>query len=535
MFYGIDLGTTNSVISYGIEITSKDFFELETITNTNGDLITPSVVFFEKDEEPLVGKFALENYKHEPTKTVRWVKRNMGLDYRYQMDGKEYSPQAISGLILKELKLYAENGNMEDSINSVVITVPADFDTKAKQATIDAARIAGFKDVHLIPEPNAAILNYIYKSYERDKIHEYFSEEEKYMLVFDLGGGTFDLSLSAISIDTTGKLSTRVISSSGNKYLGGINFDHDLMIYVLKKALKIYPNDTEKLSALLKFAEVNSEQIIPEEIVNALAQLIRDCEACKEYLSLNNKRTISFYSHERKAYRVEISKEEFERLLKPYLKKIEENVSEVLKQASSNTDNFQKWDDLFGVLLVGGSTHIPAIKHYCIETFGLQPIIGQEVYTSVSRGAAIYASILSGHNNLIKDYKTVVPHDFYIRNTNEYHPIFIKGSTEKHKNLNYEIPFALDIKAPIEIVQKYYNQDGEEIDILLQTINYSHPFMFTGDTLEMNFNIDDDLIMTVSTREDCIDDSVEIAFENKFKLSDETVELEMKKIYALSE
>lgn len=527
MYYGIDLGTTNSVISYGIEIASKDFFELETLTNTNGEVITPSVVFFEENEKPLVGKFALENFKYEPTKTVRWAKRKMGSDYKYQIGDKELTPQNISAYVLKELKLYAERGNIEEEINSVVVTVPADFDTNARQATIDAAKIAGFTTVHLIPEPNAAILNYVYKTYEKDKLKEYFSDEERYMLVFDLGGGTFDLSLSTIKLDNRGKLTTSVITSSGNKYLGGINFDKDLMMYTLKKAMKLYPKDVEPLGILLN--SIENEQTVKEDaILNALAQLMRDCEACKEYLSQNNKRTLSFFSHERKPYRVDISKEEFERLLVPYLNNIQKNVDEVLKQASETTDNFREWSQLFGVLLVGGSTHIPAIKNYCEETFGHEPIIGQEVYTSVSRGAAIYASILAGQNSLIEEYNTVVPHDFYLRNSDEYYEIFKKGGKEKQKNINYEIPFTLDTKAPIEIVQKYYNPSGEETDLLLQTINYSHPFMFTGDTLEMNFSIDDDLIISVSAREDCIDDAVEIVFDNKVKFSEERMELEKK-------
>ncbi|MCM3226322.1 Hsp70 family protein [Terribacillus saccharophilus] len=528
MYYGIDLGTTNSVISYGIEIASKDFFELQTITNQHGDVYTPSVIFFDEGEEPLVGKFALESYKSEPFKTVRWVKRKMGIDYNYKFGDREYNPQVMSAFILNELKSYAEKGNIEDSIDKVVITVPADFDNSAKQATIDAARIAGFSEVHLIPEPNAAILNYIYKTVERNEINEYFSIQEKYMLVFDLGGGTFDLSLSAISVNEEGQLLTRVITSSGNKYLGGINFDNDLLIYVLKKAMKLYPKDIEPINELLIAAEEGSED---EDILNALAQLLRDCEACKEYLSQNKKRTISFFSHQRKPYKVEINKSEFERLLKPYLTKIEECVEDVLKQAMDSIVNFGGWDRLEGVLLVGGSTHIPAIRDYCKETFETELIIGQEVYTSVSRGAAIYASILYGKNAFIKEYNTVVPHDFYIRNNKNYYSIFEKGTTTKQKNLNYEIPFALDTKAPIEIIQKYYNETGDEIDVLLQTINYSHPFMFTGDTLEMNFELNEDLIMSVTAREDCIDDYVEVLIENKSRLTEDEINFEKSKIF----
>ncbi|WP_411738430.1 Hsp70 family protein [Peribacillus sp. S4] len=533
MYLGIDLGTTNSVVSYGLEIASKDFFKLVTPTNSLGEIVTPSVVYFEEGEKPLVGRYALDNFKTDPSNTVRWVKRHMGSDKKFNLCGKVFSPQSISACILKELKYFAEKASLEESISNVVITVPADFDTSAKQATIDAAKIAGFTEVHLISEPNAAILNYINQTYEKDELSEYFSDEEKYMLVFDLGGGTFDLSLSTIKIDSDGKIDTSVVTSSGNKYIGGINFDNDLMVYVLKKAIKIYPKETEQLSLMLKYNENSEKYQSNEELKNCMAQLIRDCEACKEYLSQNNKRTVTFFSHERRAFKVEISRKEFELLLKPYMGKIQENINEVLTQATSNNNTFKGWSDLLGVLLVGGSTNIPYIKEFCTDTFRLEPIVSHDVYISVSRGAAIYSSILSGVNSLVQNYETVVPHDFYLKNDNNYYEIFRKGSNIKQRNINYEIPFSLDTKAPIDIVQKYYNQEGKEIDVLLQTINYSHPFMFTGDTLEMDFKINEDLIISVATREDCIDDSVEIAFENKMKLSEEMLELEKNKLMAI--
>ncbi|RNB87212.1 Hsp70 family protein [Brevibacillus fluminis] len=532
MFYGIDLGTTNSAISYGIQIESKGFFEIQTLTNTNGDLLTPSVVYFEEGSTYSIGENALQNYIHEPNRTIRWVKRKMGLDYKYTIDDIEYSPQSISATILSELKSYAEKGNIDNAIENVVITVPADFDNNAKQATIDAAIIAGFKNVHLIPEPNAAILNYIYKTHEVNKLNDYFSGEDKYILVFDLGGGTFDVSLSAINLIDNGKVSARVITSYGNKYLGGINFDKDLMIYVLNKAIKLNPKDNEPLTLLLKGAMLEDYELIEDESIrSAIARIIMDCEICKKQLCDNKKRTLTFFSHERKTYKVDVSREEFELLLAPYFSQIKANIDNVLTEAIKNTNNkFKAWSDLYGVLMVGGSTRIPAVQSFCENEFNQPIIVDQEIYTSVSRGAAIYASILANESPLVSSYDTVIPHDFGVKLNGEFIPVLQKGTTVKNVDFEYEIPFALDTKAPIEIVQKYYSTKGEETEILIEKINYSHPFMYTGDILEIAFEINDDLILSVSAKESCIEDEVELMVNDFAKLTTEQIQIEQEKI-----
>ncbi|MBX4150748.1 Hsp70 family protein [Paenibacillus lautus] len=535
MHYGIDLGTTNSVISYGYEIPTKDLFEVRPINNQDSKPTTPSVVNFQEDAEPSVGETALRTFMFDSENTVRWVKRKMGTDKRYPILGEDYSPQEISAYILRELKTYAEKSNLKDDIQNIVITVPADFDAAAKQATIDAGKIAGFASVHLIPEPNAAILNFIYKSYELNKLNDYFSETMKYILVFDLGGGTFDVSLSSIHLNDNEKPETSVISSSGNKYLGGYNFDKDLMIYGLKKAIKLYPNDTEALKELLHHAEMYPDlpEHVQHDIKETLARIMNESELCKIDLSRRPKRIFSFFSHERKPYKVEIGVNEFQKILEPHLVTIKENISRVLADASEKTNNeFDDWDKLFGVLLVGGSTEIPAIKNLCRELFKQEPLENIDTYTAVANGAAIYASILEGESTLLESYNTVVPHNYGIRNGSSYLPVLIKGAKDKSSEFNYEIPFALDTKAPIEIVQKYYDESGEEIHLLLETINYSHPFMYTGDELGIEFNLDDDLILSVALTEKCIEDKVEVVYDNKIRMSDEVIEQSKLKLLA---
>lgn len=531
MFYGIDLGTTNSVISYGIQIETKDFFKVNSLTNSNGASLTPSVVYFE-EESYSVGDNALGNYVYEPSKTIRWVKRKMGSDHIYNIDGVNYTPQSISAMILGELKSYAEKENIESFIDSVVITVPADFDNNAKQATIDAAKIAGFENIHLIPEPNAAILNYIYKNHEIDRFEESFSEIDKYILVFDLGGGTLDISLSAISLNDDKRINARVVTSSGDKYLGGINFDQDIMNYILNKALKIYPKDDIPLNELIEGAlnDYESENV-EESIRIALAGILSECETCKKQLTDSHSRTLTFFSHERKVYKVDISREEFNGILSPYLHKIKSNINKVLEDAIENTNNdFSSWNDLYKILLVGGSTRIPAIQHFCEVEFNQPAIIDQEIYTSVSRGAAIYGSVIANSSSMINSYHTVIPHDLGIKLNHEFVPILQKGSIEKNIDYAYKVPFSLDTNTPIEIVQKYYNSIGIREDIIIETINYSHPFIFTGDILEIAFSVNDDLVLSVTAKESCIEDEIELFVNDFAKFSDEKIELEIQKV-----
>lgn len=521
MYYGIDLGTTNSVISYGYEVPTKSLYEVRPILNQDSKPTTPSVVYFESGHSPIIGESALNSFVHDPINSVRWVKRKMGTEKKYEILNKQYSPQEISAYILKELKNYAEKSNFKDQIQNVVITVPADFDAAAKQATIDAGKIAGFDNVHLIPEPNAAILNFIYKTYELNKLSDYFAIEPKYMLVFDLGGGTFDVSLSSVHLNDAGKPETSVISSAGNKYLGGYNFDKDLMIYCLKKAIKIYPKDAESFEELLTHADSYPDlaEEVDKDIQDVLARIMNESEICKKDLSKNQRRVFAFYSQKGKYHRIEIDREEFQMILEPHFETIRKNIDSVLKDASDKTNNvFNSWNKLLGVLLVGGSTEIPAVKQLCKDIFKQEPLENIDTYTAVANGAVIYGSIIDNETSILGAYNTVVPHNYGIRSENQFIPVLKKGQKEKFYEFDYEIPFALDTKAPIEIVQQYYDESGNEIYILLETINYSHPFMFTGDEIGVAFNLDNDLILSVSLTEKCIEDKVEATYHNKIKM-----------------
>ncbi|KKM12197.1 hypothetical protein SY88_04975 [Clostridiales bacterium PH28_bin88] len=530
MYFGIDLGTTNSLITYWVKI-GDNSFDVKPIRNNKGVTLTPSVVYFEEcnDENVVVGQSAFDNYDFYPERTIRWVKRDMGKDITYKVDDKTYSPQVISAYILKELKSNAEKDlqmTPGNGIDDIVITVPADFDIHAKQATIDSAKIAGFRNVHLIAEPNAAVLNYIFRTREVGKLEEKFGEGENYYIVFDLGGGTFDVSLSSVYLDETGKPNTSVISSSGDKYLGGINFDLDLMQYVLRKAIKLYPDHKKNLETLLVNAQYynKTDILMDEDVKGTLSRLIKECEIGKIALSDENKRTFSFISNNGKTFRIEVHRAEFEELLVPYFEKFKKHIERVLKEASGKTNGrLRSWADFQGVLLVGGSTNIPAIKEMCKKIFGQEPIAGIDTFESVGKGAAIYSSIKNGLSDILGSYSTIIPHDYGIIENGTFEPILHRGSKDHKGDYKYIVPFSLDVRAPIQVAQRYYDAEGNDILLHIERINYSHPFLFTGDVLGITFQMDDDLMLWVGVEEECIRDSIEIRIENPIRLTDEEI------------
>ncbi|HHY36349.1 MAG TPA: Hsp70 family protein, partial [Firmicutes bacterium] len=206
---GIDLGTTNSVVAV------LEGGEPVVITNAEGSRLTPSVVAFSKEGERMVGQVAKRQAITNPERTVMSIKRHMGSDYRVEIDGKKYTPQEISAMILQKLKQDAE-AYLGEKVEKAVITVPAYFSDSQRQATKDAGRIAGLEVLRIINEPTAAAL-----AYGIDK------EDASTILVFDLGGGTFDVSILEL-----GDGVFEVKATSGNNKLGGDDFDQRLIDYI---------------------------------------------------------------------------------------------------------------------------------------------------------------------------------------------------------------------------------------------------------------------------------------------------------------
>jgi len=335
---GIDLGSTFSVVSY---VNEND--QAEVIPNDLGERITPSVVSF--GDEVYIGQYAVDMEQHLPfSHTVRVVKRHMGTNKRFVIEDKSYSPEEISSYILKYLKNCAER-HLGSEVTEAVITVPAYFNNDQRQSTKTAGELAGLKVLRIINEPTAASL-----AYGLDK------KNDATILVYDLGGGTFDVTL----LKLMDGVDFHVQSTSGNTSLGGVDFD----------------------SAI--------SEIICNKITNTLnpAELRNISEKAKKMLSHMTVANVVVGKELTK-----ITREEFETSIKCYIDKTLACVNDALRDANVKSDKIDE------VVFVGGSTRIPMIERVIEEKFGKKPNKSINPDEAVSIGAAIQASVLTGKSS----------------------------------------------------------------------------------------------------------------------------------------
>ena len=352
---GIDLGTTNSCVAV------LEGGEPVVITNAEGNRTTPSIVGFTKDGERLVGQVAKRQAVVNGDRTVLSIKREMGTNYTVNIDGKKYSPQEISSIILAKLKADAE-AYLGEKVTQAVITVPAYFSDAQRQATKDAGKIAGLEVLRIINEPTAAAL-----AYGLDK----GENKNQKILIYDLGGGTFDVSILEI-----GDGVFEVLATNGNNRLGGDDIDQIVMDYLVAEFKKSNGIDLS-----------NDKQ--------AVQRLKEAAEKAKIELSSTLKTTVSlpFITADAtgpKHLEVEITRAKFESLIDGIIKKTIEPMKRAMSDAGV-TNN-----DLNRVILVGGSTRIPAVveavKNYC----GKEPYKGINPDECVAIGAAIQGGVLGG-------------------------------------------------------------------------------------------------------------------------------------------
>lgn len=352
---GIDLGTTNSCVAV------MEGKEATVIPNSEGSRTTPSVVAFSKDGERLVGNIAKRQAVANHARTVSSIKREMGTDYKVKIDDKEYTPQEISAMILSKLKADAE-AYLGQKVTQAVITVPAYFSDSQRQATKDAGKIAGLEVLRIINEPTAAAL-----AYGLDK------EENKNqkILIYDLGGGTFDVSILEI-----GDGVFEVLATNGNTRLGGDDFDQRIMDYVVDQFKKDNGIDLSKDPA-------------------AMQRIKEAAEKAKIELSGVTKTSISlpFITADQngpKHIDMELTKAKFNEMTADLVEKTVGPTMAALKDAGL------KASDLAKVILVGGSTRIPAVIDKVKEMTGKDPYKGINPDECVAIGAAIQAGVLAG-------------------------------------------------------------------------------------------------------------------------------------------
>lgn len=517
---GIDLGTTNTVFAY-IVPNIHGYYDVSHIDNPDGKELTPSVVYFEKiNDNFIVGEAALREYIVSPDRTFRWIKRKMGTKESYVIEMSQgirtFLPQDISACILSYLKTYTESKlELDEEINSAVITVPAYFGDNEKQATIDAAKIAGFSECTLIEEPSAAILDYIFGKDQQKRLNEEFSDNDNFLAVFDLGGGTFDISIAKVNINGR-QINIEIIAKDGDKYLGGYDFDLDLAEFVLNKAANQNPQNAElfnELKDLLieykhKFINTNDE-----EKLWIIANIIDEAERVK--ISLSSKQQHKFriprMSVIRNAYNVEVSRSEFDEILSKYISKIDICIDRALKQAQEITNGkLESIDRIKTAVLIGGSTRIPAINDYVTRKF-TNTSIAANLDKSVARGAAIKAAI----DKNIKIFESInfglrTSHSYGFINDGIFESIIDRGEVYPcTKNKVHNLPFVLDTKIPINIAQEYIDTNGTRCHDTIKEIDFYHPFLYTGDEISIDLKIDDNGMINIMLKDNKTDEDIE--------------------------
>ncbi len=349
---GIDLGTTNSCVAV------REGGETKVIANAEGNRTTPSVVAFGKDGEIIVGVKAKNQMITNP-EVIYSVKRLMGTNEKVHANGKDYTPQEVSAMILSDLKKTAE-AYLGENVNKAVITVPAYFNDAQRQATKDAGKIAGLEVERIINEPTAAALAY---GMEQDK-------NEK-ILVYDLGGGTFDVSILEL-----GDGVYEVLSTSGNNHLGGDDFDERVMDYLVSEFKKEngidLTNDKMAMQRVKDAAEKAKKDLSGMSSTEVSIPFITQSENGPIHLS------------------VTLTKAKFEELVDDLLTSTLEPVRNALKDANLTKNDIDK------VLLVGGSTRIPKVVDLIKQELGKEPSKGVNPDEVVAMGAAIQGGVLTG-------------------------------------------------------------------------------------------------------------------------------------------
>lgn len=350
---GIDLGTTNSVVAV------MEGGKPTVIANAEGSRTTPSIVGFSKTGERLVGQLAKRQAILNPDKTIASIKRHMGENYKVNIDGKDYTPQEISAMILRKLADDA-SAYLGEKVTSAVITVPAYFNDAQRQATKDAGKIAGLDVLRIVNEPTAAALAYGLEKEKSEKV-----------LVFDLGGGTFDVSILEI-----GDGVHEVLSTSGDTHLGGDDFDQKVMDWIC--------DEFKKLEGIDLRNDKQAMQRIKEAAEKA------KCELSSLMETNINLMFITADANGPKHLNMDLTRAKFEDLCRDLLNRCKTPVENALRDAGVTKN------DINEVVLVGGSSRIPAVQQLVKEYTGKEPNQSVNPDEVVAVGAAIQAGVLAG-------------------------------------------------------------------------------------------------------------------------------------------
>lgn len=480
---GIDLGTTNSVMAI------LDHDEPIVIPNKRGDRLTPSVVAFTKNNETLVGKAAKNQAIINSDRTISSIKRDMGSARQIEIGNKKYSPQEISALILSELKKDAEE-YLGDTINKAVITVPAYFNDNQRQATKDAGKIAGLEVMRIINEPTAASL-----------FNGLNDSEEQNVLVYDLGGGTFDVSILEIAEGVF-----QVKATCGNNKLGGDDFDEALLKLILHRYKEEegidLSNDKMAIQKLREEVEKAKIELSEVNMVEINIPFISADQSGPKHLNLSIKRS------------------DFEELIDEY---IEETIN-LTKKAVEDAD--LAINDISKVLLVGGSTRIPKVQFEVAKLLGDEKVLKNfNPDEIVALGAAIQAGIIAGEKKGVV-LVDVTPLSLGIEiEGGIFTPIIERNTSIPTTQTKLFTTVANNQKSvEIHVLQGERTRACENISLGKFQLNGIRNAEKGEPRIEVTFGVDVDGIVNVSAKDLDTDAEHHITITNQVSLSEEKIE-----------
>ncbi|MCA9148374.1 MAG: Hsp70 family protein [Planctomycetales bacterium] len=419
---GIDLGTTNSAIAY-LDQSGRPI----TVPNAEGDKLTPSVVFFD-DESVVVGKEALKAISTNAIDIAQCMKRELGRRfYDKELGGRHYPPEALEAWVLDKIRRDA--GRAIGELRHVVVTVPAYFDEVRRKATQDAAYIAGLELIDIINEPTAAAIAY---GYEQGFLNDSTSASRPTrLLVYDLGGGTFDVTIMEI----VGR-EFITLATDGDVLLGGQDWDSRLVEMVADAFLAEHGVD-------------------PREDANTHGRLWRDCEDAKRTLSARTKANIPC-DFGGKSLRHEVTREQFEHATRDLLDRTAFTTRQTLQAAGF------AWRDIDRVLLVGGSTRMPAVSQMLEQLSGKTPDASVAADEAVAHGAALHAGqLLARHRG--------VPPQFSIRNVNS-HSLGVVATEPASRRRRNAIIIPRNTHLPITAKRIFKTQKSNQSSVLVQIV-----------------------------------------------------------------
>ncbi len=483
---GIDLGTTNSCVSV------MEGGEPTVITNPEGARTTPSVVAFTKTGERLVGQVAKRQAITNPDRTISSIKRDMGTDKKVSIDDKNYSPQEISAMILQKLKADAE-AYLGENISQAVITVPAYFSDAQRQATKDAGKIAGLEVLRIINEPTAAAL-----AYGLDK------DTDQKIMVYDLGGGTFDVSILEI-----GDGVFEVLATSGNNCLGGDDFDNKVMNYLADE-----------------FQRENGIDLRQDKM--ALQRLKEAAEKAKIELSgvMSSNVNLPFITADTtgpKHLDITITRAQFDSLTADLVEKTMEPTRNALRDAGLSPNEIDK------VLLVGGSSRIPAVQEAVQKFIGQEPHKGINPDECVAIGASIQAGVLSGE---VEDLVLldVTPLSLGIETMGGVFTKLIERNTTIPTNKSQIFSTAADSQTSVEVHVLQGEREMAAYNKTLGKFSLSNipPAPRGVPQIEVTFDIDANGIVKVTAKDLGTGQQQDITITSSTNLSDEDIEKAVK-------